>query len=262
MGKLMLNDKPYSGVYYNNIPIIYSEEEREIGVWTDGRPLYRRTISGTVTVTSTSRNWYVILSTSQLSNVENVVPVVGSYIVNTSDGQVFPIPTNTGVNVGQSVSCIYNSTAGLRFCLDGISTGNLPYSITIQYTKTTDQPGSGTYTPSGEKAHHYSTNEHIVGTWIDGSTIYERTVEITDSFSSSYHYDISGFANEIIDFEGYFVCTTNNGTWRIPLNYYEDSSLRTYTGYSATNNYMFFKVYSGFTGQKAMVTIRYTKSTS
>ena len=29
-------------------------------------------------------------------------------------------------------------------------------------------------------AHNYSTDEQVVGTWVDGSTIYEKTIPITD----------------------------------------------------------------------------------
>ena len=31
------------------------------------------------------------------------------------------------------------------------------------------------FSSGGSTTHHYSTNEHIVGTWIDGSTVYEKT---------------------------------------------------------------------------------------
>lgn len=37
-------------------------------------------------------------------------------------------------------------------------------------------------TPSGGSSHTYSTTEHEVGTWVDGSTVYERT--LTGSWSS------------------------------------------------------------------------------
>ena len=47
--------------------------------------------------------------------------------------------------------------------------------FTLQYTKTTDTAGSGTWTPQGVPAKHYSTEEKVIGTWIDGSTIYEKT---------------------------------------------------------------------------------------
>ena len=44
MPKLVLNGIEYSGnmtIQYNN-PAIYSTDEREIGVWANGKPLYRK----------------------------------------------------------------------------------------------------------------------------------------------------------------------------------------------------------------------------
>jgi hypothetical protein len=61
----------------------------------------------------------------------------------------------------------------------------------MQYTKTTDAPGSGTWTPQGVPAVHYSTDEKVVGTWIDGSTIYE----ITDEFTSAITINSGAWAN-------------------------------------------------------------------
>ena len=51
--------------------------------------------------------------------------------------------------------------------------------ITLRYTKTTDAPGSGSWTNQGVPAVHFSTDERIIGTWIDGKTLYERTISIS-----------------------------------------------------------------------------------
>lgn len=47
--------------------------------------------------------------------------------------------------------------------------------ITLLYTKAIDTPGSGTWTTDGTYAHHYSTSEKVIGTWIDGKPLYEKT---------------------------------------------------------------------------------------
>ena len=51
----------------------------------------------------------------------------------------------------------------------------------IRYTKTTDTAGSGQWTPQGVPTVDYSTDERVVGTWIDGSTIYEKTFDVSSS---------------------------------------------------------------------------------
>ena len=56
---------------------------------------------------------------------------------------------------------------------------NLTISVTFFYTKTTDTPGSGMWNTQGGLAQHYSTTEHIIGTWIDGKPIYEKVITKT-----------------------------------------------------------------------------------
>ena len=56
--------------------------------------------------------------------------------------------------------------------------------LTMQYTKTTDTAGSGKWTPQGVPAIHYSTDEQVIGTWIDGSTLYEKTIFEQPTYSS------------------------------------------------------------------------------
>jgi hypothetical protein len=58
---------------------------------------------------------------------------------------------------------------------------SMHWIATIQYTKIADVAGSGIYTPSGALAVHYSTNEQVIGTWIDGKPLYEKTWDFSGS---------------------------------------------------------------------------------
>lgn len=137
--------------------------------------------------------------------------------------------------------------------------------VTIQYTKTTDLPGSGHYTTTGEKTHHYSTTEQVIGTWVDGSTIYEKSFEITLPSS----YDAPGgflvendatYINAIISFNG-TVKATNElivgsgigaSGWKFAIHRNPDSQLLLYTVNDGANMY----------GGTAYITIQYTKVTT
>lgn len=159
-------DAPGTGPTKGNLiylPALYSEEEREVGVWTDGKPLYQKTIAKDLTLTSSWQNYYDITGID-LVNVE-----IDKLI---KDDEPIPLAfSNNGVG-----SWIKRD-GYLKFCVQGsqASEGWVLKAVTLRYTKTTDQPGSATWTPEGQLAHHYSTSEKIVGTWIDGSTVYERT---------------------------------------------------------------------------------------
>lgn len=154
-----LTDTPGTGPTPGNLiylPALYSEEEREVGVWTDGKPLYQKTWTGlNINVTN---DWTSTGIT--ISDIDDIILTTGTRI----DTQC-TLSLNAVIQSGGVIK-ISKDTTGYT----GVN------SLTLQYTKTTDQPGSGKYLPDGQLAHHYSTSEKVVGTWIDGSTIYERTI--------------------------------------------------------------------------------------
>ncbi len=143
-------------------PVIYSESEREIGVWTDGKPLYEKSFTF-LNKTSPMSNWADLI---EVSYIDHLVSRRGHFIL-ASNGDQLPIG---------GVYCQIDLRNGYLKYITA-STGNTTVNIylTIQYTKTADIPGSGSWTPQGVPAIHYSFDEHVVGTWVDGSTIYERT---------------------------------------------------------------------------------------
>ena len=169
-------DAPGTGPTKGNLiylPALYSEEEREVGVWTDGRPLYQKTIDCGTMPNRTTKNVAHGISNIDLNNMSEIKGVIrhstSGYSIslpkvsdNSTNVQLFFEVTDTNI-------VIYARNNDMS-----LFTGK----VTIQYTKTTDQPGSATWTPEGQLAHHYSTSEKIVGTWIDGSTVYEMTFNI------------------------------------------------------------------------------------
>jgi hypothetical protein len=108
-------DTAGSGGYqaYGFSPIIYSDVEREVGVWRDNKPLYAKTVT-------------------------------------------------TGGSVPSGATLIH------REALEGYDC--------ICYTKLADVAGSGEYNTLAVPNVHYSTDEQVIGTWIDGKTLYQKTV--------------------------------------------------------------------------------------
>lgn len=188
------------GIKYggNLSPIIYSTDEREVGVWTDGKPLYQKTFEVTL-----NANSYLIDMTSL--NIDNVVSHWG-FMLNTNDIWELHFPyydSSNWYSVGN-----YNRSDKNYYVT---STNNMlnqynRLKLTIQYTKTTDVPGSGTYTTMGTPAVHYSTDWHVVGTWWNGKPIYEKTFHFTtenlpaDRATIEKIYDF----DELVGIDGYF----------------------------------------------------------
>lgn len=156
-------------------PLIYSDEERQVGVWRDGKPLYQKTIKYNKSDLVSGNN----VIQHGLSNIDEFTDI-RSVVASGSGSSISfaSLPRVAGTNTTYQVR-IYDVTSS-KFEL-GIGSGiytNLNYVIaTFWYTKTTDTPGSGTWTTQGALAHHYSTDEHIIGTWIDRKPIYEKTYD-------------------------------------------------------------------------------------
>lgn len=155
------------------LPTIYSEEERQVGVWRGGKPLYQKTIIQN----NATLNSEVSIDVSTL-NIDKCIWVGGVYSRNVSQyGQTLTYPFNNYELSNYNSFIRYtDSTKSITYKI-ALATGNTTdyQSITLQYTKTTDTAGSGSWTPSGANAVHYDGNEKVIGTWF-GETLYEKTV--------------------------------------------------------------------------------------
>ena len=252
IGNEIFNIVGGGGDYY--APVIYSTEEREIGVWTDGKPLYQKTCQ---IVSNTSVGaWTTITLTSPILNPEYIVKAEFNDGTPSGYGQKTYLFRADGGNV--QVKTTDGST----------TTFNAGWRFTLWYTKTTDVAGSGSWTPQGVPAHHYSTDEHIVGTWIDGSTLYEKTVSFTTGSDGAYNTYDTGILNPdtiMFDFNASYYETSNAKVqalsyWgEIPSSGYSNAFC--ILANKVDNKIRIdYRVGSTASGKTAYVTIRYTKS--
>lgn len=174
-------------------PIIYSTTEREVGVWTDGKPLYQKTVF----FDSLSSSYSLSLG---VSNIEYAFLVPdGSWANNSTRPIPYIIGTNNNNNIGGYFN-VTSSDTSFEFRLgSGSASDTVNGCITFRYTKTTDTPGSGKYTALGTPAVHYSTAEQVVGTWIDGKTLYQKTIQFaltaTSRIGDAWYYGGVSYEN-------------------------------------------------------------------
>lgn len=227
-------------------PVIYSTEEREIGVWTNGKPLYQKTMRCTAGTSIGPNDWATIPWDDEPSDIDFLV---------TGQNHQGDVPNSyatiraayTGGHV--KIAAIYSSTFGANA------------QFTIWYTKTTDQPGSGTWTPQGVPAVHYSEDEHVVGTWIDGSTLYEKTINVgTISTSTTVAHGINNL-DIIIDYSGFGKYAGTNKTI-IPFQNPASGYGLGINTYDETNLVLAKSSSLGSNVSDCYITIRYTKSSS
>lgn len=197
-------------------PIIYSTEEREIGVWKNGKPLYEIVYEFTSTVQVNYSGWTA--TAIERADIENIIGV-----------ELFGDTNYQGGGLANLQSNIIN--------LQTTRNGSVAYvsSFLIRYTKTADTPGSGQWSPQGVPTHHYSTSEKIVGTWIDGSTIYERTFD-----KSSVSLTNASWANNVLGTNGSGIKIRKfSGTFYISIggSGYSNSPYADYIYYRSSTEY-------------------------
>lgn len=226
------------GVIY--LPTIYSEEEREVGVWVDGKPLYQKTLYF-ATEKEIPGSWYQTDIDISAYNFEHIVFCVGANYDGSYQGSFLASWSGNYL----MLMATRNSSAYINY-------------LTIQYTKTTDTAGSGSWTPSGTPAVHYSLTEQVVGTWVDGSTLYERTYFLDNISSSATEYVVdNSFGNNktMHSMDVQFSGMTNT------LGKYINSISDTLYVDSGALKYYIYKTDSWWNAlNSCYITIRYTKS--
>lgn len=223
---------------------IYSEEEREVGVWTDGKPLYQKTWIFDNLVNFPNNTW---------TSIVNNVTIPFDYIV-TCDGFQ---EEQTAVEFDMWFDTSSNSlrAKSLRTENETIK------GFTLKYTKTTDQPGSGTWTPEGQLAHHYSTSEKIVGTWIDGSTVYEKTFNV-GAISAGNDVRVSAQLNiaKVIRLSGNAHSSNYNQWVEINFPHQNISAYIVTAVYIESSQEINIHTGTDFTLDECYITLQYTKS--
>ena len=239
------------------LPTIYSEEERQVGVWTDGKPLYQKTTDlGSVSANS-SVDITVGIGTGVVETVVNI-SVIGNYATTFWQPLPFPLPSN--------ISSYSAYIDGYKTYSDkiGIKTGSdrdfTKLFCTIQYTKTTDTAGSGIWNGQGGYAHHYSTSETVVGTWIDGKTLYEKTLDCGYGVPSGGSLIQPIGVSDIAEIINWNVWSTNGAFSRLFPYVNDTGSVRVDVDIN-NGNIRLYPMGISLADQKVYAVLQYTKTT-
>ena len=158
----------------------YSTEEKEIGCWLDGKPLYKRTV-----VFNNPASDRVDHLSHGITNIDTIVRY--EWAAYDSVGTVISGFEGTASNWWSSMFNISKNDVSYRI---GSSWRMTKLIVTLCYTKTTDTVGSGSYTPASGKAVHYSTDEQVIGTWINGKPLYRKTFYVGNSVTMNAQYNV------------------------------------------------------------------------
>lgn len=160
---------------------IYSTTEKVVGCWTDGRPVYQKTFTGTMPTVTTDGSFVhsfisVGSSVNEFIRLDAMMKTSGYLFASlerdssTSNGMVQAYVS--GMNNSYTTSSDRNK---IRITNSAVNFSGYTVYITAQYTKTTDSANSFNYGDPNE----YSTTEKVVGTWVDGKPLYQKTISGT-----------------------------------------------------------------------------------
>lgn len=195
----------------------YSEDEKVIGVWTDGKPVYQKTFLGNLPSSDLS------IDVSSL-NIDTFIESQG--MVKDSGDNCVPTPYWNGTAGGPWYHIPYysSSTSSLKMMFSPSVTYNgRPYIITIQYTKTTDAANSAVDTIGCydiTRPDLWPENKEITF----GNGLYGQRFTGTYSLSANQWTSINLstlIPSSIIDYGG----TIQQSTWfnTLPLCYIDNS---------------------------------------
>ena len=112
----------------------YSTTEKVVGKWTNGKSIYRRVFTGTITASSGTRG-----STLLMTGVEQVI-VASGYVYEATAGTRLIVPSTwvntSGAMIGAGYVLVDGSgNANLLTWFSTASRTSVPYSVAIDYTK-------------------------------------------------------------------------------------------------------------------------------
>lgn len=226
----------------------YSTDEKVIGRWIDGKPLYQKTVNVDVYTTGNipkDGNSIAIPNLRAELNIENVI--IG-YLSRTNcytNPAILWIDANSNQLMIEGTDTMAYSSSIIRY-------------LTIRYTKTTDSAS----TTIQEDPNEYSTDEKIIGKWIDGKPIYQRTFALTlhptapaaETLTAHGITDLS----KVIDIRGYWYAGSVNYSLSLPRS--SNTQLKDNIDIYVDNTNIHF-VDCPTTATEAYVTLQYTKTT-
>lgn len=244
-----------NGIY---APVIYSDNERVIGVWRDNKPLYQKSFVKNSTDISGAG---VSFDVSAL-DIDTCVDVFGTCdrIVAGVGTLIYPFNAYEDASLRTYLAYSKFNTCinfNIRFYV-GESTST--QYITILYTKNSDVAGSGNWNTDGVPTHHYSTSEQVIGTWYNGKPIYQKV--LTPTVGAGYNSLAHGISDldECIKIWG--TCKYNNRAEWLSLPYVSTALNYEITLGNVTASNYILEAGAGFTSfEDVRIVIEYTKTT-
>ena len=191
-------------------------------------------------------NTYLLLKDTNYTDETSLKNAVGNYkiVYPLKTPVIIPITSSTRVKTISGVNNIYADTGDISF---------------VEFFKNTIPA----QVINGTAPHIYSTDEQIVGKWIDGSILYEKTFNKSnlDYGNNTWWNNIlgtNGSGIEIVRFEGYYSNNQNNARYSINAFYRANTTTASACINTDNDDINLFNN-MGYIIDRVNVTIRYIK---
>lgn len=236
---------------------LYSTTEKIVGCWIDGKPIYQKVIQTTFPTYGNEK--YVSIGASigwadakvQLIDSSGWVQLLNR--TKTSEKSPYGLHFAIGTNsVSSDKNSLYLANQATTTTFD-----NATVYATIRYTKTTDAANSFKYGFEND----YSTSEKIVGTWVNGKPIYQKTISCGNLPNNSSKTVAHGVSNldSVINITGYTYilggASMTTKYYTLIPNHSPSVAVR------ADSTSIYLQTTSNLSTSEAYVTIQYTKTT-
>lgn len=222
---------------------LYDTNERMIGKWIDGKPLYQKTIDLTGHIT---RGDYP----HGISNVDCIF--ISEFFMKDGSNSIYLMDQIT-----QGDSRIRVDDTNITLYLKTSDWYTDQIVVVLKYTKTTDSANSFNIGSDTD----YSTDEKIVGTWIDGSYIYQKTIVLpsqTINSGSNFIPIIDGSDKVLIQGYGYIKYNDAEDIDTIPFAW--SNNIYNYVGQNSQKKIGINMRYNNAVTADVIITIQYTKT--
>lgn len=242
-----------TNVYYSYDD--YAEEERVIGRYKDGKPLYRKIVYSTMPTVETAG--VAVSKEFSVGDIDTITRLEATCINNDEQISINPAFLNAGHNVAKVLYYDVNKAIRITSEIQGFNGRDV--RIIMEYTKDADAPNS--FDPSmimknqielaGGYYENYSEDEIVVGKWINGKPIYKcinivnGMTWIANSWSDIFNAPLN--IEKIINI--YLLRTTNGGYQSLIKARINDGKIQCY-------DYLAFD-----TTETMFAIIEYTKTT-
>ena len=223
---------------------LYSTDEKMIGQWINGKPLYQKTVDFGALPNATTKE--------VSANITDIDMLVDMRIFmqggegNTKFAQSIPYVSNNSTG---AIEATFNYSDTKIVILTSRDRTSQTAFVTLWYTKSTD----GIVAIGNDT--DYSTEEKIVGTWIDGKPIYQKTFTANGTMSSGAELGTIDNLKRVIKLDGGFMDSNNSHgifPW-VYTNQFADVFVD-----SGNNKVM---IVFNQTVKDPIVTVQYTKTT-